>query len=119
MFAAYVAVTLVTVALNAGIAAADLRPARFVLANSAEVGVPRSWLPVLAVLKAAGALGLVVGLAGVRPIGAAAAAGLVLFFIGAVMAHVRARVFYNIAFPTSYLACAVAALTLTLAVRGR
>jgi hypothetical protein len=107
-----VIVTVVAVIANAGIALADLRRARFVLANSAEVEVPASWLPGLAALKAAGAAGLLVGLMGVRPLGVAAAAGLVLFFVGAVAAHVRARVFHNIAFPIGYLALNAAVLVL-------
>lgn len=110
----YTAVTLVTIALNAGIAAADFARARFVLANSAQVGVPLSWLPVLATLKSAGAIGLLLGLLGVRAIGIAAAAGLALFFIGAVTAHLRARVFYNIAFPGTYLVLACASLALAI-----
>jgi hypothetical protein len=68
--------------------------------------VPRSWLPPLAILKGAGAAGLLLGLLGVRPLGIAAATGLVLFFIGALAAHVRARVFHNIAFPAGYFALA-------------
>jgi hypothetical protein len=107
-----VIVTVVAVIANAGIALADLRRARFVLANSAEVEVPASWLPGLAALKAAGAAGLLVGLLGVRPLGVAAAAGLVLFFVGAVAAHIRARVFHNIAFPIGYLALNAAVLVL-------
>lgn len=55
-----------------------------------KVGVPDSWFPWLASLKAAGALGLLVGL-GVPVIGAAAAVGVVLYFIGAVVTHVRAK----------------------------
>ncbi|MEV0429329.1 hypothetical protein [Micromonospora sp. NPDC050495] len=39
MFTAYLTVTVVTIVANAGIAAADWARARFVLANSAEVGV--------------------------------------------------------------------------------
>ncbi|MET9989485.1 DoxX family protein [Streptomyces mutabilis] len=112
MSTAHVIVTVVAVIANAGIALADLRRARFVLANSAEVEVPASWLPGLAALKAAGAAGLLVGLLGVRPLGVAAAAGLVLFFVGAVAAHVRARVFHNIAFPVGYLALNAAVLVL-------
>ncbi|MFJ8190927.1 DoxX family protein [Streptomyces sp. NPDC096094] len=112
MFTAYVIVTVVAVAANAGIAVADLMGARFVLANSAEVEVPASWIPGLAALKAAGAAGLLIGLLGVRPLGIAAAVGLVLFFVGAVVAHVRARVFHNIAFPAGYLALNTAALVL-------
>ncbi|MGC9494922.1 DoxX family protein [Streptomyces sp. WG7] len=112
MFTAYVIVTVVAVAANAGIAVADLARARFVLANSAEVGVPPSWIPGLAVLKAAGAAGLLIGLLGVRPLGVAAAVGLVLFFVGAVAAHVRTRVWHNIAFPIGYLGVNAAALLL-------
>ncbi|GAA3008346.1 hypothetical protein GCM10017559_33340 [Streptosporangium longisporum] len=69
----------------------------------------------LATLKAAGAVGLLLGLLGVRPVGVAAAAGLCLFFVGAVVVHVRARVFHNIAFPGVYLALAVASLVLAVA----
>src|SRR4051794_8936259 len=89
---------------------ADFARARFVVANSAEVGVAASWVPLLRALKAAGVGGLVIGLFGIAPIGIAAAAGLVAFFIGAVATHIRARVFYNIAFPTAYLALAAASL---------
>ncbi|MFS1303227.1 DoxX family protein [Streptosporangium longisporum] len=115
MFTAYVVVTVVTIVANAGIVVADLARAGFVLDNGAEVGVPPSWLPVLATLKAAGAVGLLLGLLGVRPVGVAAAAGLCLFFVGAVVVHVRARVFHNIAFPGVYLALAVASLVLAVA----
>lgn len=115
MFAAFVIVTAITIVANAGIAAADLARSRFVLANSAEVGVPASWLPPLAVAKGAGAVGLLLGLLGVRAVGIAAAIGLVLFFAGALAAHVRARVFFNIAFPGAYFALAIAAAALAIA----
>ncbi|MEV5379088.1 DoxX family protein [Streptomyces nondiastaticus] len=113
MFIAYVIVTVVTIAANAGIAVADLMKAGFVLANAAEVGTPRSWIPPLAALKGAGAAGLLLGLLGVPFIGAAAATGLVLFYVGAIAVHVRARVYYNMAFPGGYLALSVASLVLT------
>ncbi|MCC9311849.1 DoxX family protein [Kitasatospora sp. RB6PN24] len=115
MLVAYVLVTVATIAANAAIAAADLAKAKFVLANSAEVNVPPSWLPRLATLKAVGAVGLLLGLVGFRPLGVAAATGLVLFYVGATVAHVRARVYYNIAFPGAYLGLAVASLGLTVA----
>lgn len=113
---ALLVVTLLTAALNVGIAAADLAGARFVLANSADVGVPRSWLPRLAALKLAGAAGLLLGLhdATLRPLGAAAACGLVLLYLGALVFHLRARVFYNLAFPGFYFATAVASLSLSV-----
>ncbi|OBH78727.1 hypothetical protein A5681_06700 [Mycobacterium scrofulaceum] len=110
MTIAYFVITLFTAAITAGIAVADLVPAGFVLANSAEVGVPRSWLPALGTVKLAGAAGLVVGVAGLRPLGIAAAAGLVLFFVGAVATHLRAHVLYNIAFPGAYLCLSAASL---------
>lgn len=112
MHIAYLVITVITVITTGGIAVADLIPAKFVLANSAEVGVPRSWLPALALTKLAGAVGLVAGLAGLPALGIAAAAGLVLFFIGAVLTHVRARVLYNIAFPGAFLCLTAASLAL-------
>lgn len=117
MFTAYVIVAAVTIFANAWAAVADLRPARFVLGNMAEVGVPRSWLVPLGVLKGAGAAGLLIGLLGVRPLGIAAGIGLVLFFSGALVAHVRARVFHNIAVPGTYFALAAASTVLAVAAR--
>jgi hypothetical protein len=117
MFAAYVVVTAVTILASGGIAVADLAPARFVLANMDEVGVPRPWLPRLAVLKGAAAAGLLLGLLGLRPLGIAAAAGLVMFFAGALATHIRARVFYNIAVPGAFFALAVASGILAIAAR--
>jgi hypothetical protein len=112
MSTAHVVVTVLAILANAGIAVADLVRAEFVLANSAEVGVPRSWVPLLGALKGAGAVGLLLGLLGVPVIGTAAAIGLVAFFAGAVGAHVRAGVWHNIAAPGAFLALAVAALVL-------
>ncbi|MFD4529683.1 DoxX family protein [Streptomyces sp. NPDC058470] len=115
MFTAYVVVTVITIAVNAGIAIADFSRAEFVLANSAEVGLPQSWLFPLAALKTAGAVGLLLGLLGARFIGIAAAIGLVLFFVGALGAHFRARVYHNMAFPGGYFLLAVASLALAAA----
>jgi hypothetical protein len=100
--------TLVCIVATAFVAVADYIKAGFVLKNSAEVHVPESALPYLATVKLAGAIGLVAGLAVMRWLGVAAGVGLILFFIGALVAHVRARVFYNIAFPGLYLFLAVA-----------
>ncbi len=115
MFVAYVVVTVITIVANAGIAVADLRRTQFVLANSAEVGVPESWVPLLAALKMAGAAGLLIGLLGVRFLGVAAAVGLILFFTGALIAHLRARVFHNFYYPGTYWLLAIASLALALA----
>lgn len=100
--------TIVCIVVNVFIAVADYAKAGFVLKNSAEVHVPAGALPYLATLKLAGAAGLVVGLTVVPWLGVAAGIGLVLFFIGAVAAHIRARVFHSIAFPGLYLLLALA-----------
>ncbi|WP_214324488.1 DoxX family protein [Nonomuraea sediminis] len=112
MQAAYVAVTLLTIVANAGAAVADFARAEVVLVNAAAVGIPRSWLPALALPKVAGAAGLLLGLLGVRLIGTAAAAGLVLFFAGALAVHVRAGVFRTTGIPAAFFALAAASLVL-------
>ena len=114
MSSVYVVVVAITALVNVAIAIADYARADFVLANSAEVGVPPSWLPFLATAKLAGAAGLVLGLVAAPGLGVAAAVGLVAFYVGAVAAHLRARVFHNLAFPGLYLALATASLVLAL-----
>ncbi|MFG2980043.1 DoxX family protein [Streptomyces sp. NPDC048258] len=61
-----------------------------IVAGMRKVQVPDSWLPRLAALKAAGAIGLVAGL-WVTPLGIAAAVGVTLYFVGAVITHLRAK----------------------------
>ncbi|MDG4864356.1 DoxX family protein [Streptomyces sp. T-3] len=80
--------------------------------NMVKLGVPDSWLPRLATLKAAGAIGLLAGLV-VPLIGSAAALGVVLFFVGAVVTHVRAKD-YEVAPAVVLALIAVAALALRL-----
>jgi DoxX-like family len=59
--------------------------------------VPHSWVFALGLLKAAGALGLLVGI-GFPQIGVAASVGLILFFVGALLFTVfhRGRSTYQI-----------------------
>lgn len=114
MFTAYVLVTSVAVAANAFSAVCDFLRYEPVLVNMARHGVPRSWITLLGLAKAAGAIGLVVGFA-LPPVGVAAATGLVLFFVAAVVSHVRVRdEAMGPAF--AFLALAVAALVLRLVV---
>lgn len=110
----YVTVTIVTAVLVVAVSIPDYIPASFVLKNSAEVGVPPSWLRWLATIKIAGAAGLLVGLWAIPYLGIAAGIGLVLFFIGAVLFHVRARAYANIYFPATYLLLSVASLALAI-----
>lgn len=114
MHTAYVVVTLLAALANTWAAIVDFVRAEFVVANSASLGVPESWLVPLGLVKAVGAAGLVLGLLGVPLIGTAAAAGLVLFFVGAVLVHLRAR-YYAMGPPVTFLALAAAAFGLSLA----
>ena len=55
-----------------------------------KVGVPESWLLWLGAAEIAGAVGLLIGIAW-RPLGVAAGVGVTLYFVGAVIAHLRAH----------------------------
>jgi hypothetical protein len=110
MNVAAVAVVLVTVVLNGIVAVGDVLRAQFVLATSEQVRVPEAWLPALGAAKMAGAIGLVVGLLGVRTIGVAAATGLVLFFVCAIARHVQTGVLRTIPFPGAFLVLAAVSL---------
>ncbi len=108
MFAAYIIVTVVAAAANIYAATNDFTRPEWLLANMAKLGVPESSLTTLGVLKAAGALGLLVGIS--MPL-IAAAVGLTLFFVGAVITHVRARD-YSFGVPVMFLLVALAVLVL-------
>ncbi|MDQ4118724.1 MAG: DoxX family protein [Actinomycetota bacterium] len=111
MHTAYVIVT-VAAALWVGFSAyAVLTRASWVVDNLADYGVPTSWWPWLGAAKAAGAVGLLVGLA-VPAVGVAATAGLVLYFAGAIVTVVRARSYAHAPFPTLYLVPVIAAAAL-------
>ena len=114
MFTAYVVVTLMAIAASTFVAIANFMRLEFVLVTAAKVSVPESWITMLGTLNAAAALGLLLGLIGVRPIGTAAAIGLILYFVGAIITHLRVRD-YSIGPPAAFLLLAVAALALGLA----
>ena len=80
MFTTYIVVTTLAAAANIFSATLDFIRYKPILINMAKVGVSESWISTLGTLKAAGALGLLIGI-GVPAVGIAAAAGLVLFFI--------------------------------------
>lgn len=113
MSTTYVAVTVLTAAVLTFSVSADFLLRERVLANMDRAAVPQSWLPQLAALRAAGASGLIVGLA-VPAIGIAAAGGVVLYFVGAIIIHLRAH-WYDISYPSAYLLLAAGSLTLGLA----
>lgn len=113
MFIAYIVVTLLAAAANIFSATLDFIRYKQILVNMARVGVPESWLTTLGILKAAGALGLLVGI-GVPLIGIAAAIGLILFFIAAIITHLRGRD-YSFGLAVVFLLVAVATLVLRVA----
>jgi DoxX-like family len=127
MRTAYVVAGGLLVAYLAFSVTADVARYHRVLIAMANANVPESWLTTLASLKAAGALGLLVGIgvpligtttAGISTtaaaIGTAAAVGVILFFVGAVITHLRARD-SSLAPATVFLMLAVATLVLGLA----
>jgi hypothetical protein len=117
MFAAYLAVTILAVAANGIAAVANLLGHEYPNAQADKLGVPRWWTAPLGMLLAAGALGLLVGFA-VPALGTLAAAGLVLYFLGAFGAHLRARD-YHLGPWAIFFSLAVAALAVNVAYHGR
>jgi len=113
VFTVYLIVTILTVAANIFSAACDFIRYEKVSTAMAKAGVPESWMTTLGVLKAAGALGLLVGI-DVPVIGIAAAVGLIVFFIGAIITHLRGRD-YSLGPAMLFLLLAVAALAARLA----
>ena len=113
MHASFRAVTFLTVAANLFSATLDFIRFKQILVNMARVRVSESWLTTFGVLKAAGALGLLVGIA-LPLLGTAAAIGLTFFFVGAIVTHLRARD-YSFGLAVAFLLLAVAALVLRLA----
>jgi len=85
-----------------------------VMESMAHVKVPTSLVPVLALLEIAGAAGIVAGIWS-KPLGVAAALGLAVYFLGAVLAHLRVKDALKNALPPIVLTViAVAVLVLEL-----
>jgi hypothetical protein len=88
MFAAYVTVTLLAAVLTGSAAVTYLIGHPYPRAQADVKRLPRSWVPRLGLALAAGSLGLLAGFV-VPLLGVLAAAGLVLYFVGALIAHLR------------------------------
>ena len=112
---ASVAITMIAVAANGFSGIAALLHFRPILPGMAKAAVPESWLTFpIGTLKTAGALGLAVGLV-FRPLGIAAAIGLVLFFVCAIYTHIRASDYGpQFGLANGFLALNIGALVLTL-----
>jgi DoxX-like family len=124
MLTAYVVVGGLLIAYLSFSVAADVARYHRVLTAMAKANVPESWLTTLAALKAAGVLGLLVGI-GVPLIGTTTAAisrtaaaigtvGVIVFFVGALITHLRAHD-SSLAPATVFLLLAVTTLALGLA----
>ncbi|MHA6802300.1 DoxX family protein [Salinifilum ghardaiensis] len=121
MFTAYVAVTVLAIAANTFSGIASMTRSEPVMQRLVpamdKAGVPESWLVFpIGTLKTAGGVGLLLGLLGVPLIGAAAAIGLVLFFVCATYTHVRVSDYSSSFFLAAgfFLPLAAAALALDL-----
>jgi hypothetical protein len=112
VFAAYVTVTVLAAVLTGSAAVTYLIGHEYPKRQLDMKRLPRSWVPLLGGVLAAGSLGLLVGLA-VPLVGGLAAAGLVLYFVGALFAHLRVGS-RQLAGPAGFLVTVVAALALNL-----
>jgi hypothetical protein len=90
MHIAYLAITIIAALANGYAAFLNFAGAESVKVVADRVRVPRKWMIPFGTLLAAGAIGLLLGFA-VPVLGEAAAIGLVLYFTGAISAHIRAR----------------------------
>jgi hypothetical protein len=115
MSTGYLTVTLIAVAANGFSGIAALLHMQAIVPGMAKAGVPVSWLRFpIGTMKTAGALGLAAGLT-FRPLGVAAAIGLVLFFVCAIYTHIRASDYSpQFYLANGFLALNVAALALAL-----
>src|SRR4051812_4858969 len=111
----YVVTTILAALANGYAAALNFAGAEYVKLVADRVQVSRTWMVPLGTLLASGAAGLLTGFA-VPAVGTAAAIGLVVYFICAVSAHLRAGD-RQIGGAVFFLLLAVAALTTDLAYR--
>jgi hypothetical protein len=109
MSTTYVVVTVLAAMMVGFSAGSVFFRAKWVVEPLAEYGVPRSWWPWLGTAKAAGSVGLLVGLA-VPAVGVVAGVALVAYFTGAVITVLRARSYTHVPFPLVYVAPVVGSL---------
>jgi hypothetical protein len=119
MHTAYVAITVLAAFLAAFSALGKIRhDPKIVKVIHDVVGVPMKYFLPLAACEFAGALGLLAGILW-PPIGVAAGIGLILYFIGAVVAHLRAGDAKGIGPAAFMLAMAAAACLLRVLTMSR
>ncbi|MFI6008652.1 DoxX family protein [Streptomyces sp. NPDC051243] len=114
MFIAYVVLAVLVSVLLVFSGRSMLVKDKDIVETLTRLGVPNSWYTMLALLKFAGALGLLIGIF-YRPLGIAAAVGVVLFFIGAVISHLRVKDVKGVPVPFVLVLVSAAPLVLGLA----
>jgi hypothetical protein len=119
MLAVHLAVTVVAAIAYAYAAVLNFTHNKSVVETAKRLGVPVSWMVRLGFLLGAGSVGLVTGFA-VPALGTAAACGLVLYFLFAAGAHIRARDtrLLNWINWSAFFSLAVAALVVALVYRS-
>ena len=114
MHTAYLVVTILFAAMVAFSGLGKIRrDPRQVRVVHETVGVPLNLFPVLATCEFAGALGLVAGIWR-PPLGIAAGVGLVLYFVGAIVSHVRVGDFKGLGSAVFMLVVAAGALVMRI-----
>ncbi|MEV0623717.1 DoxX family protein [Nonomuraea sp. NPDC050404] len=112
MSASHLVVTVLAATAIGLSAVANLIGHDFPKRQADKVRVPHSWLLPLGTLQAAAALGLLAGFA-VPVLGTLAAAGLVLYFVGALVVHLRAGD-HHLGYWSVFFVLSVAALIVNL-----
>jgi hypothetical protein len=113
MHFAVLIVMILAAAANAYAALNDFTRPAWILENMKRLGIKERWLPTLGILKALGALGLLAGIM-IPWVGVVAAAGLILFFVGAMVTAMRVHWYGHLPFPLAWLVLAVVALVVRL-----
>lgn len=116
MFASYIVVTLLAAAFNGMTGVTNLTGHDYAKRQADMLRLPRWWTLPLGTLLTAGAVGLLCGFA-VPALGTVACVGLVLYFLGALGAHLRVRD-RHLGPWAMFLCVAVAALAVNLAYHG-
>lgn len=114
MFISYVVVGVLLALVLIASGRAKLVHDEKVVGGIVGLGVPAAWIPRLALLELAAGAGLAAGIA-YRPLGVAAAAGVVAYFVGALAAHLRAGDVKGTPMPGALLVGGAAALVLAVA----
>ncbi|GCE28630.1 hypothetical protein KDA_41140 [Dictyobacter alpinus] len=112
MFIAYIVIAVLLSALLIFSGVGKLRKDPRIVHSIHDITkVEMKWFPWLAACEFAGAVGLLIGIFW-WPLGVAAAIGVIIYFIGAIIAHLRVKDFKGVTNPIFPLVLAIAALVL-------